>query len=73
MQDDTDCRRRSCQNVLQNRRRHRFHAVITVMIYVFECFILLPESFVATMGAKVFSGIEDSQLPVCTQQKASSL
>ena len=35
MQDDTDCRRSLCQNVVQNRRRHRLHAVIFVMIHVF--------------------------------------
>ena len=34
----------------------------TVMIYVFECYTMLPEIFVAAMGAKVFSGIKDSQL-----------
>ena len=69
MQDDTDCMRSSCQNVKQNRRRHRFHAIITVMIYVFECKILLPEIFVATMGAKVFSGIKDSQLPFARNRR----
>ena len=70
MQDDTDCRRNSCQNVKQKQEETLFsHAITTVMIYVFECYILLPEIFVATMGAKVFSGIKDSQLPFARNRR----